>query len=267
VGSRRSSRRASGGILLVLLLAILGVIAPAADAEALPDGRTYELVTPPEMNGVVGSVAFPSPNGDVVDWEALGGCCGATTGGEELFQSRRGAEGWETRGLTPSPRRSLEGFLEMQAPVFWSRDLDTTIFNTPETYDPADTHPGTLGLYATGEDGALSWVSQGPLSATAAPSDVTFDGADPEAHVIVFSTRSPLTPDAVGLNEELNTPPQYLYARELVTGTTTLVNVKTDGTIVDPDGAILGVGAYIGLGTVAPNLQGSTTNAVSAEGE
>jgi hypothetical protein len=250
-------------LVLILVLTAAG----SATADELPDGRVYELVTPAEMNGVVGSVAFPSPDGDVVDWAALGGCCGATTGGEELFQSRRGPEGWQTKGLTPAPRRSLEGFLEMQAPVFWSRDLDTTIFNTPETYDPADTHPGTLSLYAVGEDGVPDWVSQGPLSTTAAPSDVTFDGADPEAHMIIFSTRSQVTPDAVGLNEELNTPPQYLYARDLTTGTTTLVDVKTDGTIVDPDGAILGDGAYIGQGTVAPNVQGSTTNAVSADGE
>jgi hypothetical protein len=107
-------------------------------------------------------------------------------------------------------------------------------------------------------------VSQGPLSATAKPSEPTFDGADPGGNIILFSTQAQLTADATGF-EEAGPPPQYLYARDMATGTTTLVNVKNDGTVVSPYGAILGDGSYFAKGA-SPNQFGSTTNAVSADG-
>lgn len=255
------------GLVLCSLIAIVGcALAVSAGAESLPDGRAYELVTPGDMNGVTGSITFNTPDGKTVDWSALGGCCGSTTGAEEFFQSRRGSSGWNTRGLTPTPSRSLEGFLEPQAPVFWSRDLATTIFNTPESYNAADTHPGTLNLYAVGEVGPPIWLSQGPLSAGAAPFGVTFDGADPAAKTVVFSTRARLTEDATGFSEAINTPPEYLYARDVAGGMTSLVNVDNNGTVVDPFGATLGDGNFLGQGVVAPDQLGTTTNAVSGDG-
>jgi len=252
-------------VLLATIAAVLGALAPRAGAAALPDGRAYELVSPSSMNGVSGGIAYASPDGNAVDWSGLGGCCGATGGGEQLYQSRRGAEGWTTTGLTPAAKASLEGFTEAQSPVFWSRDLGTTIYTTPESYDPGDVQPGSRDLYAQGPEGKLSWVSQGPLSATATPSESTFDGADPTARIVVFSTAAALTADATGLDQEAGPEPQYLYARDLANGTTTLVNVENDGTVVSPDGAILGDGSYLGSG-LAPNQFGSTTNAVSADG-
>jgi hypothetical protein len=256
----------TGPRFFVLLAMVASALTPRAGAAELPDGRVYELASPSSMNGVIGSIAYPSPDGNAVDWLGLGGCCGATTGGEQLYQSRRGPEGWTTKGLTPVPQASLEGFTESQPPVFWSEDLGTTIYSTPESYDPGDLHPGTRDLYAQGEDGVLHWVSQGPLGPTGA-FESTFDGADPQARVIVFSTPAALTADATGLEGAASPPPQYLYARDLATGTTTLVNVKNDGTLVHPDGAILGDGSYIGHAKIAPNQFGSTTNAVSADGQ
>lgn len=253
-------------MLLATIVVALGAFPSSAGAADLPDGRVYELVSPTSMNGVVGAIVYASPDGDVVDWSGLGGCCGATTGGEQLYQSRRGPEGWTTKGLTPAPKASLEGFAEPQSPVFWSRNLGTTIYSTPESYDPGDSHPGSRDLYAQREDGTLAWVSQGPLSATAEPTKPTFDGADPSARLVVFSSAAALTADAIGLDAGGNPPPQYLYARDLATATTTLVNVANDGTVVSPLGAILGDGSYVGRG-LAPNQFGSTTNAVSADGQ
>jgi hypothetical protein len=252
-------------ILLATLAVTFAALPAWASGATLPDGRGYELVSPGSMNGVVSSVAYASPDGEVLDWTGLGGCCGATTGAEQLYQSLRGPDGWATKGLTPAPKAQLEGFLEGQAPVYWSRDLDTTIYSTPETYDPGDTHKGSIDLYAQSADGALSWVSQGPLSAGATPSEPTFDGGSEDADIIAFSTEEPLTSDAVGLDEEASPKPQYLYVRDIAAGTTTLVNVKNDGTVVSTDGAVLGDGWYVGHG-MSPNQFGSTTNAVSADG-
>ncbi len=251
-------------VLLATIGAALAVLASTALGAELPDNRAYELVSPSKMNGVTGGIAYNSPDGNALDWVGLGSCCGTTTGGEELFQSRRGPAGWTTTGLTPVPQRSLEGFTEGQAAVFWSEDLGTTIYSTPESYDPSDTHVGSVDLYEVGEDGVPHWVSQGPLSATAKPSEPTFDGADPGGNIILFSTQAQLTADATGF-EDAGPPPQYLYARDMATGTTTLVNVKNDGTVVSPYGAILGDGSYFAKG-VSPNQFGSTTNAVSADG-
>jgi len=253
-------------LLAVAALALLSAGAPAHAAATLPDERGYELITPPEKEGVTPGFMFGSTSGDVVDWLGLGGCCNTTTGGEELYQARRGSDGWSTTGVTPAPKRNLESLLELQTAVYWTPTLDKTIFNTVESYDPADTNPGTLNLYLVDESGLPQWVSRGPLSDQAIPSGVTFDGATPDANTIVFSTQEQLTEDATGLLGTSPTPADYLYARNVGGATTSLVNVTNAGTVVDPYGATFGNGDFLNQGTVAPNYLGTTTHAVSNDG-
>jgi hypothetical protein len=255
------------GLALTLGLVLVTALLPvSATAFTLPDGRGYELVTPPEKNGVTTSLGTAAANGNAVDWESSGGCCGSTTGGEELYQSKRGPNGWTTKGLTPVPGRSLEGFLDPQVPVFWTPELNETIFNTVESYDPGDTDEGALDLYLVGESGPPTWISRGPLGG-GAPHGVTFDGATPDANTVLFSSQEQLTPDAVGLSSgPAYSQPEYLYARNVSAQITTLVNVTNGDTVIDPSGAILGNGGYIGDGTTAPDQTGTTTNAVSEDG-
>jgi hypothetical protein len=262
-----------GKLMLALsLLAVAVIGASTANAMTLPDDRAYELVTPPDKNGASISPAVTAPDGNAVNWVGIGGCCGAKTGGEELYQSTRGSDGWTTTGLSPTPSHSLESLFEIQAPVFWTPDLSKTIYDTVETYDPTDTDFGTLNLYLSSGSGKPVWLSQGSVSG-GSPSPVTFDGATPDANVVAFSTEEQLTPDATGLDTSLRPAPEYLYVRDVATASTKLIDVTNAGTIPDEDGAALGNGGYLGRGeglfggVNPPNVQGTTTNAISSDGD
>lgn len=261
---RQAARRlARHAVVAVVLALVLSAPAGATAWATLPDGRAYEMVTPPDKNGVTSAAIVPAPSGDAVDWEAPGGCCGSTTGGEELYQSSRTATGWVTAGLTPVPSRPLVGLFETQRPVFFTSDLAKTIYATPESYDPLDQDEGSVDLYLAEGAGAPIWISRGQLGGSA-PDRVTFDGASADANVIAFSTREPLTADATPLRD-LNTPPEYLYVRNVAAGTTQLVDVDNSDHLISPDGAALGDGGLLGQEAPA-NTTGSTTNAVSQDG-
>ena len=144
---RSSLRRARARFALLSLAAVcvaaLGAALPAA-ALALPDGRGYEQVTPLDKNaqevgpGVTGT--DPSA-GNAVNWEAIGGCCGATSAASTLYQSARTAGGWQTTAKTPTPPTPLVGLFEEQQPMWWSPDLSKTIYLTPSSYTANDARP------------------------------------------------------------------------------------------------------------------------------
>ncbi len=254
------------------MAAVLCVAVPAAGA--LPDGRAYELVTRVADGGHEGGVSGVSPNfaagsvdGGAVDWEGFGGCCGATSGALNLYQSVRGGEGWQTRALTPKPTEPLDGFSEEQAPVFWTSDLGLTVFATPSSYAPGDRRPRSShdDLYLQDGSGAMAWLSQGPSGTGRSPVSAEFDGASRDGGDVVFSSAESLTANATGLGSE-NTPPQYLYLRDVAHETTTLVDVDGGGALISPYGAILGAGSWLHEELVPADYEGSTTNAISEDG-
>jgi hypothetical protein len=224
----------------MVVLGALGLPALAA-ATSLPDGRGYEMVTPLDKNDLEVGPGIGSTNGNAVNWEAIGGCCGASSAASTLFQSSRSSSGWQTTSKTPTPPNQLEGLFQEQQPLWWSADLGTTIYTTPATYDshvdrnPAPNGPppptSFLDLYEQGSTGTMSWLTQPfpSLSGSAVDTkqdDATFATATPDGNSVVFNTQEALTGDAVG-NADLNTPPEYLYVRNVSKGTTTLVNVTS----------------------------------------
>jgi hypothetical protein len=264
--NRAYASRGSVRLLLVVVLGLCGYLlslsdAPTALAVALPEGRAYEMVTPLEKNGLEVGTGIPAIGGDAVDWEAPGGCCGATSAAQNLYQSSRTSAGWQTKALTPASSRPLFGVTEEQAPVFWTSDLSQTIFQTPASYATGDERPqgsGALDLYLQGPSGSPTWLSQGPFPGSGSvPDTATFDAATPDAEHVIFSSASQLTPEATGLSTELNEPAQYLYERNVAEGTTELVSAE---------GAILGNGSYIGHAFLPADATGTTTNAVSSDG-
>ncbi len=259
--------RAALAIGLVTGLAGMAAIvdAPGVHAEELPDGRVYELVTPPEKNGLEPGVAAIVPSGEALDWEAIGGCCGATSGADELYRAQRGAKGWSTTALTPAPSRPLVGFFEEQAPMFISSDLSETIFATPSSYAAGDSEDGALNLYLVGSGGPPAWLSQGPLGGSP-PDNATFGGANSDAGTVVFNTAAPLTADATPLGGGGTAPPEYLYARQPATAQTSLVNVDDSDQLISPYGAILGNGGFLNQGDIPADYNGTTTNAISSDG-
>jgi hypothetical protein len=253
------------------VLVAVGSLGLADSAFAgLPDGRSYELVTPVEKNGVNPISVAPALSGEAVDFQASGAFGAATSGSLSLYQATRTDDGWQTDALTPTPLTPL-GTLELQAPVFHSPDLSQTIFTTPQAYAPGDRDEGALDLYLRSSSGSPSWISQGTQGGTA-PDEVTYDGATPDAGHVVFSTAEPLLDTATGLNPSLFPEPEYLYDRVSASGTTNLVGVNDSGEAVSSSGAILGNGARLTTGSppvdeyLPAGTSGTTTDAISGDG-
>ena len=149
----------------MIVLGALGMPALAA-ATSLPDGRGYEMVTPLDKNDLEVGPGIGSTNGNAVNWEAIGGCCGASSAASTLFQSTRSSSGWQTTSKTPTPPNQLEGLFQEQQPLWWSADLGTTIYTTPASYDshvnrnPAPDGPppptNFLDLYEQGSSGTMT---------------------------------------------------------------------------------------------------------------
>jgi len=234
---RRLLRPARRRVALLALaaascVAAMGATLPAA-ALALPDGRAYEQVTPVDKNGIDTGTAIPSTDGNAANWEAIGGCCGATSSAVTLYQSKRTASGWTTNALTPKPPNGgLVGLFAEQAPLWWTGDLTQTIYTTPASYDANDQRPlgpgatNYLDLYEQNANtGALSWLSQGPFPGSGSnPVTSTFDAASADGQHVGFSSPDRLVPEATGL-ADLNTPPQFVYERNIGAGTTSLINI------------------------------------------
>ena len=260
-------------VLLATGLALLCLCAPTVARAALPDGRAYEMVTPVDKNGLETGPGVPSVNGDKVNWEAPGGCCGATSAAFTLYQSKRSADGsWQTGSLTPTPSTALVGLFAEQNPLFFSSDLSKTIFTTPASYDAANVRPLSpsnspyLDLYLQDGAGNMTWLTRGPFAGSGTgPFVATFSAATPDGNSVLFNTTEQLTPNATGL-ADLNTPAQFLYVRNVAAGTTELVNVDNSGNLLDEWGAIGGDGWFLGQSFLPANVFGTTTNAISSDG-
>lgn len=262
---------ATGMLSLLAMLALSASLAVAPPASAaLPDARAYELVSPPEENALAPYAAVPSVSGGAVDFQARGAFAGATSGSLSLYQASRTADGWQTAPLTPTPSSPL-GALEEQVPLFYSPDLSQTIFTTPESYAPGDDDGGALNLYLHSPGGALTWLSQGSEGGSE-PDEVTFDGATPDVGSVVFSTAESLLPAATPLETGLFPAPEYLYDRLVSGGGTQLIDVNSEGELLDSEGAVLGDGIHLTAGPppaseyVPADVGGTTTNAISSDG-
>lgn len=232
----RSPARRVVLLALAALSAGIGALAVPTSgvaAPVLPDGRGYEMVTPLDKNGIEVGPGIGSTNGNAVNWEAIGGCCGSTSAASTLFQSSRTSTGWKTVAKTPTPSHPLVGLFEEQQPLWWSGDLSKTVYTTPASYAAGDNRPQGPGatfyldLYEQDSTGAMSWLTQGPFAGAGTnPDSATFASATPDGNSVVFDTPEQLTPDATGL-ADLNTPAQFLYVRNISAGTTSLVDVAT----------------------------------------
>jgi hypothetical protein len=271
-------RRARGRFPLLTLAAVcaafVGVALPAA-ALALPDGRGYEQVTPVDKNaqevgpGVAGT---DSNAGNAVNWEAIGGCCGATSAASTLYQSARAAGGWQTTAKTPTPPTPLVGLFEEQQPMWWSSDLSKTIYLTPSSYTANDARPPGPGetaffdLYEQDATGVLSWLTGPfPTAMDTTQNNATWAATTPDGNSTLFTSKESLTPDATPLSPA-NTDAEYLYDRNNSTGTTTLINVDNSGALISPFGAIAGNGNFLNEPSLPANDQGTTTNSISSDG-
>jgi len=270
-GAGRASMRRVKPILGALVV----LLACPAIAGALPDGRAIELVTPPEMNGASPGSAVPAPGGEAVDFQA--GPFGNTSGGgNTLYQARRTAGDWQTTALTPANVLQPKPFAHT-APMFFTPDLGKSIFTTEQPLAAGESASGALNLFEESPEGALTLVSQGTQTGTGLLS-ATFDGATPGGDFVAFDSAEPLVPAANGLEESGYQTDDYLYVRDIPAASTELIDLNNEGSLLDPEGAVLGNGDDLVFGepsapgeastfTYLPSDGfGTTTHAISADG-
>lgn len=212
----------------------------------LPDGRAYELVSPPDKNG--GAVSTDgsdqvsswqsSPDGDSIAYSAPQPFAGAQTGAAtgEYYLATRGPAGWSTQALLPPQApgcNTCQPLIQM-----YSEDLQRFVLldgggvglgqDSPPLV--AGEPPNNPNLFVH-DDPASSYelVDGNPRSAT--PSQAVLEGASSELTHVVFSENAQLTENAP--------PGEDLY--EWTAGGDQLVSVLPEGEAVG--GAVLGNGA------------------------
>jgi hypothetical protein len=205
--------------------------------------RGDELVTPPDKNGQsVGpeelKATHMAPDGRHLTYETstLGSFGDVPNGLGDAWLATRASGGWESTyaGLPTSENPNLDEAATSGSVNGASTDLSTLIYTTGAEVDPNDRN-GSFDVYARNPDGSFSWISQGNggLETARVPSD--FMGASADAAHVLFETAQALTP-----SDSAQVAGQALYER--AGGVTTLVGVKTDGSLTSTCGAVAGVG-------------------------
>ncbi len=165
-------------LITVLLVVLLASVAPAAvGATTLPDGRVYELVSPMEKSGGVGSVlplgslvssleqfglplqSAPSGNGIAYEGEdfyepLLGSPL-------DIYRSLRGTVGWTTRNLTPAVPAESDTTSETNLDVGFSPDLSTGIISS-QTQLTGSAPKGYANLYIVSGTGITPLITAPP---------------------------------------------------------------------------------------------------------
>lgn len=164
--------------LTLVPLAVSGAIATSARAATAPDGRVYEMVTPPDKGGATVGVNFATDAFGPEAWVSSSGSRVYVAGGNqtygappqfvaasETFQIDRTATGWQATNITPlplgagAPPTSGTGFSFGAA----TPDLSTTAWFTGLIISPEQLGSGS-NLYLRTPSGSWEYVSNGSLN-------------------------------------------------------------------------------------------------------
>ena len=225
-------------------------------AAGLPDGRGYELVTPPDTNGLIPTMAplgenvtlrgnfdtlLASPNGRSVLFGTEGGSLPTLAGGgfHDVYESTRGEGGWETRfaGVdgTKAERPDAGGASPDHGYSFWVVDEEGR---------------GSLpmGNYLRLADGSFEPIGVGELGV-----DLTAGGdwISTGAGHVIFHTGRTLGAKTIKLEEEApETGTPTIYDRT-PGGPTRVVSLLPGDNTPQPGDASFFQGASSGGGVVA----------------
>jgi hypothetical protein len=238
---------------------------------ALPDGRAWELVSPPDKKGALIEVYESSDptqaagDGSAIVYRTTGpmgeGEQGVLFGAHVI--SKRSAAGWSARNI--STRRSLPPEGESAAnllsaderwPLF-SRDLSVGVFEQGSVPIPQSPDATEQTLYlrdnANGSFLPLETTANVPPGTKFGDGQLAFAAGTPDLSHVIFGTRRALTPEAIA---ETNSEGRRLNLYEWSAGRLQLVNVLSDGKAAEPG---VTLGSYEQYG-------GMTARAVSSDG-
>jgi hypothetical protein len=223
-----------------LVAALMLVMLQTATAHAAPpDGRAYELVSPPDKNGYPAffypgsaiGITRASDDGNGLLFYSFGSFAGADSGLPLAYEAKRGATGWASTPYSIAPVSAHPNLLSQTLPVDASPDLRVGFFATEDGIDPGDQN-GLNDVYVRRADGRFEWISQGANGAVAT-SKAEFVAGSTDGEHVVFTTRSHMVPEDAGRLDSLE-----VYERS--GGRTSLVNVDDNGALINACGSTLG---------------------------
>ncbi|MET0602499.1 MAG: hypothetical protein ABW167_10950 [Baekduia sp.] len=185
-----------------------------AGAAELPDGRAYELVTPPDLLGsaalaIVNTVANAPQTWSAVATDGSGVLWFTrtlapdidSTGTGDTYLTRRGSTAWTSAFVSPPGSK----ILAPPVPAWATAKLDRIVWQAyGATIDPADQDPigsstnplAFMDLYRRDPDGAFTRLTKGSLADPVAGEINVFDGASADGSTVVFTDNRQLEPDA-----------------------------------------------------------------------
>jgi hypothetical protein len=189
-------RRAMVAGMFGVAFALLGCVFTAVPALALPEGRVYEMVSPPYKAGYgVRQIKAVAPNGESVAFYSQGTFAGAPSGLTPIdYLAHRTATGWSTSSLVP-PASLL--------PSVSVQDVSSTLESSVALGKPGPNREAAFfensgQEFLTHESGipdnVFNWERAGaPLeTVTSEGGNALYDGASPDlCHLFVHGKDAP----------------------------------------------------------------------------
>jgi WD40-like Beta Propeller Repeat len=183
-----------------------------ASSFALPDGRAYEMVSPPNKGGAAvealtreGGLILASEDGDQLAY-VVDGALGQNVEGNrspepQQVVATRGASGWSSADIA-TPSSKAKGLFTGSAPEYqaFSPDLSTALVEPPEPGNEPPLAPGVRQTTPYLRDNTLETFRPLVTEANTAPgtqfgSHVRLLAATPDLSHVLISSEVPLTSD------------------------------------------------------------------------
>lgn len=267
----RVAFRGPGGMRHLALAAVviacgLGWVPSAA--LALPEGRAYEMVSPPYKGGYgANPIDAVAPNGESVAFLSQGAFAGEPFSGINGYLARRGETGWSTAPLAAPA--SILPFATGNVPEDYSATLETSLTSGvlgPNLGRASGTRVENVFLLhpSSAPDVATNFEVAGEVLTTLTKGSLVpgYDGASPDFSHILFHTTSEeqLLPPPGGVKVKSEHQLYDLVSRGAGAHPLSIVGLNDNGELIDPY-----CSDYLGS-SGSPVGSHSMFNAISADG-
>jgi hypothetical protein len=228
-------------------------LSPSLASAALPDGRGYEMVSPPDKNGGDASSALlAAPNGGRLAYNSATAFAGsAASSSVNSYSAQRTPSGWTTHAMEPAV--GSFGLALAGAYAFADSSSDAT---HSIVWSRSGAEPNVQNVFSVGVDGSSRWVTA-PTVPVSTLADKLYTGQSADGSHVVFDSTQPFSADADGSASNV---------WEWVDGHVRLVSILPDGTHA-PFATVTGSGANGGA-SLGTNFNGTLPEptAVSEDG-